>query len=95
MTAILQKTAVPLQMPPCIADPDRRFSAGDDAEVKALCRGCPRRRRCATEAISTPGISGEVAGVQVPEAGRPRAFALRQMQAVAALAGQPGQPDIP
>ena len=92
MAAPLQTPAVPLQLPPCMSDPDRWVSPGDDAEVKALCRGCPRRRRCAGEAISTPGISGVVAGVNVPEGGRARAFALRQLRAVAALAGPPGRP---
>lgn len=93
MTAMLQKPAVPVQLPPCLSDPDRWATAGDDAEPKALCRSCPRRRRCAGEAISIPGISGIVAGVHIPEGGRPRTFALRQLRAVAALAGQAGEPE--
>ena len=92
MTAILQKSAIPSPMPPCTLDPDRWVNAGNDVEVKALCRSCPRRQRCAIEAINTPGISGVVAGVHVPDGGRPRAFALRQLRAVAALTGMPETP---
>ncbi len=84
MTFALQRPASP-STTPCLSDPDRWATAGDDAEIKALCRRCSRRQRCAVEAISTPGISGVVAGVHVPEGGRARAFALRQLQAVAAL----------
>jgi WhiB family redox-sensing transcriptional regulator len=79
---------------PCLADPDRWAEGGDDPELKALCRSCPRRWLCAKEALQTPGIEGMVAGVYVPNDGRARAFALRQLQSLAAYAGYATQPDI-
>jgi WhiB family redox-sensing transcriptional regulator len=80
---------------PCLADPDRWAEGGDDPELKALCRGCPRRWLCANEALQTPDIEGMVAGVYVPKDGRARAFALRQLQSLAAHAGYAAQPEIP
>jgi WhiB family redox-sensing transcriptional regulator len=80
---------------PCLADPDRWAEGGDDPELKALCRSCPRRWLCAKEALQTPGIEGMVAGVYVPQDGRARTFALRQLQSLAAYAGYAAQPDIP
>ncbi|MUL49978.1 transcription factor WhiB [Mycobacterium sp. CBMA293] len=92
MTVALQISPIPL--PPCTFDPDRWATAGNDAEVKALCRRCPRRQRCASEAVTTPGLSGVVAGVHIPEGRRSRASAMAQLRAVAAVAGLAGQPQI-
>lgn len=97
MTVVLEKPAVQqLVVTPCMSDPDR-WESGDRnvAELKTLCRGCPRRWRCASEAMTTPGISGVVAGVYVPNSGRERAFALRQLQSLAAHGGYASQPEIP
>jgi len=105
VTVVLEKPALQQQLgiTPCMSDPDR-WESGDDNlpehqrdvdELKTLCRGCPRRWRCATEALTTPGIVGVVAGVHVPAAGRERAFALRQLQSLAAHAGYASQPEIP
>jgi WhiB family redox-sensing transcriptional regulator len=80
---------------PCAADPDRWTAEGDDPGLKALCRGCPRRWRCASEAVHTPGIEGVVAGVHIPKYGRARHFALRQLQSLAAHGGYARQPVIP
>jgi WhiB family transcriptional regulator, redox-sensing transcriptional regulator len=80
---------------PCLTDPERWFTGGHDAELKTLCRGCPRRWTCAKEALDTPGIEGVVAGVHVPKDGRARTFALRQLQSLAAYAGYASQPEIP
>jgi WhiB family transcriptional regulator, redox-sensing transcriptional regulator len=84
-----------LTISPCIADPERWSTGGDDPALKALCRGCPRRWLCAKEALDTPGIEGMVAAVHVPTEGRGRKFALRQLQSLAAHAGYACQPDIP
>ncbi|OBR99775.1 transcription factor WhiB [Mycobacterium gordonae] len=80
---------------PCTANPDRWADGGDDPVLKALCRGCPRRWRCAAEAVRTPGIRGLIAGVHVPKDGGARGFALRQLQSLAAYAGYANQPAIP
>jgi WhiB family redox-sensing transcriptional regulator len=80
---------------PCERNPDRWADGGNDPALKALCRGCPRRWLCAKEALRTPGIEGMIAGVHVPKEGRPRAFALRQLQSLAAYAGYATQPEIP
>ena len=77
---------------PCVLDPDRWVDDGDDPALKALCRGCPRRWRCAKESLGTAGIEGMVAGVHVPKEGRGRSFALRQLQSLAAHAGYTSQP---
>ena len=79
---------------PCLADPDRWATGGDDPALKTLCRGCPRRFRCANEAIDTPGIEGMVAAVYVPKEGRGRTSALRQLQSLAAHAGLAEQPEF-
>jgi WhiB family transcriptional regulator, redox-sensing transcriptional regulator len=80
---------------PCLADPDRWSAGGDDPALKGLCRACPRRWLCAKEALQTPRIEGMIAGVHVPKEGRPRAFALRQLQSLAAYGGYATQPEIP
>jgi WhiB family redox-sensing transcriptional regulator len=77
-----------------MADPDRWDVGGDDPELKALCRACPRRWRCAKEALHTPGVEGMVAGIHVVKDGRGRAFAMRQLQSLAAYGGYANQPDI-
>lgn len=80
---------------PCMTNPDRWADGGDDPALKSLCRSCPRRWLCAKEALHTPGIEGMVAGVHLPKEGRPRTFALRQLQSLAAYAGYATQPKIP
>jgi WhiB family redox-sensing transcriptional regulator len=80
---------------PCLADPDRWSQGGDDPALRSLCRGCPRRFRCAKDALDTPGIEGVVAAVFVPKEGRQRTFALRQLQSLAAYGGYGSQPEIP
>ena len=74
---------------PCLADPDRWAAGGDDPELKALCRGCPRRWLCAKEAVHTPGAEGMWGGVHIPTEGRGRTFALRQLASLAAHGGYP------
>lgn len=86
----------PIQLAsPCMADPDRWADGGDDPALKALCRRCPRRLLCAKEALEIPGIKGMVAAVHLPKDGRGRAFALRQLQSLAAYGGYASQPVIP
>lgn len=80
---------------PCASDPDRWVDSGDDPELKALCRGCPRRFLCAKEALDTPFIEGMVAGVYIlANSTRERQFALRQLQSLAAHGGYAEQPQI-
>jgi len=80
---------------PCMADPDRWDVGGDDPDLKATCRGCPRRFLCAKEALQSQGIEGMVAGINIPAEGRGRTFALRQLQSLAAHGGYGSQPVIP
>ena len=94
MTVTLDKP-VTQTATPCLADPDRWAAGGNDPALKALCRGCPRRWLCAKEALQTPAIEGMIAGVHVAKEGRSRAFALRQLQSLAAYAGYATQPKIP
>jgi WhiB family transcriptional regulator, redox-sensing transcriptional regulator len=81
---------------PCLTDPDRWTECHPRqlAELKSLCRGCPRRFLCAKEALDTPFIEGLVAGVFVPHEGRPRQFAMKQLQSLAAYGGLARQPEI-
>jgi WhiB family transcriptional regulator, redox-sensing transcriptional regulator len=72
----------------CTADPERWFSSPDEA-AKAICRACPRRWLCARDACETPHAEGMWAGVFVPESGRPRTFALRQLRSLAEHGGYP------
>lgn len=67
---------------PCTRDPDRWMTAADDG-AKALCRACPRRWQCAREACVTPGAVGLWAGIVLPEGGRNRQFALKQLRSLA------------
>lgn len=84
----------PAAKPPCLADPDRWAEGGNDPELKALCRGCPRRWLCAKEALETPAAVGMWSGVHLPKDGRGRMFALRQLRSIAAHGGYPvGQRD--
>jgi WhiB family redox-sensing transcriptional regulator len=66
----------------CASDPDRWTTTPDDG-AKALCRACPVRWMCAQEACKTPGAEGVWAGVLIPEAGRGRRFALKQLRSLA------------
>jgi WhiB family redox-sensing transcriptional regulator len=54
-----------------------------------MCRACPRRWLCAREACETPHAEGMWAGVFVPESGRTRTFALRQLRSLAEHGGFP------
>ena len=80
-----RQTATPLvaNTPPCVDDPDRWTSDYDDPELKSLCRlACPRRWQCAKDALQTPGANGVWAGVFIPERGRSRKLAMRQLREV-------------
>nr|WP_090275472.1 WhiB family transcriptional regulator [Mycolicibacterium komanii]CRL68447.1 transcription factor WhiB [Mycolicibacterium komanii] len=70
----------------CAQDPDR-WALGADDGAKELCRTCPRRWLCAQEACQTPGAVGVWAGIHIPDTGRSRQFALRQLQSLAELNG--------
>ena len=72
----------------CTRDPDRWTTRADEG-AKALCRACPLRWRCAQEACSTPGAEGVWAGIAIPEAGRARRFALKQLRSLAEENGYP------
>jgi len=73
---------------PCARDPDRWTTTADEG-AKALCRACPLRWRCAQEACATPGAEGVWAGIHIPESGRARRFALKQLRSLAELNGYP------
>lgn len=77
-----------LPMGPCTQDPDRWTTTADEG-AKALCRACPLRWRCAREACMTPGAEGIWAGIAIPEAGRARRFALKQLRSMAEQNGYP------
>jgi WhiB family transcriptional regulator, redox-sensing transcriptional regulator len=72
----------------CARDPDRWTTSADEG-AKALCRACPRRWLCAQEACQTPGAQGVWAGILIPEAGRGRRFALKQLRSLAEHNGFP------
>ena len=72
----------------CATDPDRWMTAVDDG-AKALCRSCPRRWLCAREACEVPRAEGMWAGVFIPEAGRGRDHAFRQLRSLAERGGYP------
>jgi WhiB family transcriptional regulator, redox-sensing transcriptional regulator len=72
----------------CTRDPDRWTQTADEG-AKAICRACPRRWRCAQEACETPAAEGIWAGILIPEAGRGRQFALRQLRSLAERNGFP------
>lgn len=81
-------TAGDTVMGACTQDPDRWTTAADEG-AKALCRECPVRWRCAQDACSTPGAEGVWAGIFIPEAGRARRFALKQLRSLAEQNGYP------
>ncbi|MDT5016016.1 MAG: WhiB family transcriptional regulator, redox-sensing transcriptional regulator [Mycobacterium sp.] len=72
----------------CTRDPDRWTTTADEG-AKALCRACSLRWRCAQDACTTPGAEGVWAGILIPESGRARRFALRQLRSLAELNGYP------
>lgn len=72
----------------CMRDPDRWTTTADEG-AKALCRICPARWRCAQEACRTPGAEGVWAGILIPEGGRGRRFALKQLRELAEQNGYP------
>ena len=72
----------------CEREPDRWTTTADEG-AKALCRACPRRWLCAQEACKTPGAEGVWAGILIPEAGRGRRFALKQLRSLAEHNGFP------
>jgi WhiB family redox-sensing transcriptional regulator len=74
--------------PPCTGDPDRWTTTADEG-AKSLCRTCPLRWQCAQAACTTPGAEGVWAGIAIPEAGRARRFALRQLRSLAEQNGYP------
>lgn len=73
---------------PCTRDPDRWTTRADEG-AKSLCRGCPLRWQCAQAAVTTPGAEGVWAGILIPESGRARRFALRQLRSLAEQNGHP------
>jgi WhiB family transcriptional regulator, redox-sensing transcriptional regulator len=87
MTVMLDESPRRATATPCRSDPDRWAAGGNDPELKALCRGCPRRWLCAKEALETPGAEGMWSGVHIPTSGRPRTFALRQLRSLATYGG--------
>jgi WhiB family redox-sensing transcriptional regulator len=72
----------------CTQDPDRWTTAAD-ITAKTICRACPRRWLCAREACELPSVEGLWAGVVIPETGRARTFALRQLRSLAERNGYP------
>jgi WhiB family redox-sensing transcriptional regulator len=72
----------------CEREPDRWTTIADEG-AKALCRACPRRWLCAQEACKTPRAEGVWAGILIPEAGRGRRFALKQLRSLAENNGFP------
>jgi WhiB family redox-sensing transcriptional regulator len=72
----------------CTQDPERWTTSADSA-AKAICRECPRRWLCARDACELPRAEGLWAGIMIPEAGRGRTFALRQLRSLAERNGYP------
>ncbi|MGV0837136.1 WhiB family transcriptional regulator [Mycolicibacterium thermoresistibile] len=72
----------------CTNDPERWTTMPDD-DAKAICRACPRRWLCAREAVESPKAEGLWAGIVIPESGRGRTFALRQLRTLAERNGFP------
>jgi WhiB family transcriptional regulator, redox-sensing transcriptional regulator len=66
----------------CTRSPERWTSVADEG-AKATCRMCPRRWACARDAVELPKAEGLWAGVVIPEAGRGRGHALRQLRDLA------------
>lgn len=78
-------------VPACAADPER-WTTHPDEGAKTLCRACPARWLCAREAWETPGAQGLWAGIEIPESGRGRDFALRKLRSLAEFGGSPVRP---
>jgi WhiB family redox-sensing transcriptional regulator len=72
----------------CTKDPERWTTTADE-KAKAICRSCPRRWLCAREACELPRAEGLWAGIVIPEEGRGRTFALRQLRNLAERNGYP------
>lgn len=72
----------------CTKNPERWTSVADD-QAKTICRMCPRRWACAREAVELPRAEGLWAGIVVPETGRGRGHALRQLRELAERNGYP------
>jgi WhiB family redox-sensing transcriptional regulator len=72
----------------CTRDPERWTTTADE-DAKAICRGCPRRWMCARDAVELPKAEGLWAGIVIPEGGRGRTFALRQLRSLAERNGYP------
>ena len=72
-----------------------RWTTSADEEAKAICRACPRRWLCAREACELPRAEGLWAGIVIPEGGRGRTFALRQLRSLAERNGQVVRPRPP
>ena len=87
-TAAATTAARPQVRPWCSRDPDRWTTTVDEG-AKALCRACPLRWRCAKAACETPAAEGIWAGILIPETGRGRQFALRQLRSLAEQNGYP------
>lgn len=86
MTAALMANGIPVGV--CVADPER-WTGAPDNEAKKICRECPRRWLCAREACELPRAEGMWAGIEIPEAGRGRTFALKQLRSLAERNGYP------
>ena len=72
----------------CTRDPERWTTFADE-DAKTICRSCTRRWACAREAVELPRAEGLWAGIVVPEAGRGRGHALRQLRELAERHGYP------
>lgn len=72
----------------CTRDPERWTTTADE-DAKAICRGCPRRWMCARDAVELPRAEGLWAGIVIPEGGRGRTFALKQLRSLAERHGYP------
>src|SRR5262249_30057776 len=72
----------------CTQDPERWTTRADEV-AKSICRECPRRWMCAREACELPRAEGLWAGIVIPEGGRGRTFALRQLRSLAERNGYP------
>lgn len=76
----------------CTRDPDRWANTANEKanqKAKAICRACPRRWACAREACELPRAEGLWAGIVIPETGRGRTFALKQLRSLAERNGYP------
>ncbi|BBX28347.1 WhiB family transcriptional regulator [Mycolicibacterium alvei] len=82
----LMSNGIPLGV--CTSNPER-WTATPDEQAKVICRECPRRWLCAREACELPRAEGLWAGIMVPEAGRGRSFALKQLRSLAERNGYP------